>query len=85
MRHVLILAALALTACAGDRDRLDRYGAAIALTSGTTTSRASSTADPFESFRASAGDVVLTANGSNFTGGVVRVVVHYIDLTAPGS
>lgn len=29
--------------------------------------------------------LALTANGGNFTGGVVRVVVHYIDLTAPGS
>lgn len=34
---------------------------------------------------AAATDVRLTANGSNFTGGVVRCTVHYADLTAATS
>jgi hypothetical protein len=32
-----------------------------------------------------AGDVVLTANGGNFSAGAVRVTVHYLQLTAPTS
>ena len=68
----------------GDGTDVDRYGAAIALASGTTTTFASATANPLE-WRSANGNVVLTANGSNFTGGVVRICVHYLSGTAPSS
>lgn len=68
----------------GDGSDADRYGASIALTSGTTTTLASHTASPIE-WLSAAGNIVLTANGSNFSGGVVRISVHYLDLTPPGS
>ena len=68
----------------GDGSAVDRYGATIALASGTTTTFASATANPLE-WRSANGNVVLTANGSNFTGGVVRVCVHYLTGTAPTS
>ncbi len=67
----------------GDGSDVDRYGDNIAVTLNTVTTRASSTADPTTLFQAAAGDVVLTAVGSNFTGGVVRVCVHYVQLLAP--
>ena len=66
----------------GDGSDVDRYGAAIALTSGTTTGHADYTADP-ESFNTAAQDVTLTANGSNFTAGAVRVVAIYQNVSAP--
>lgn len=69
---------------AGDGSDVDRYGAALALASGTTLDEASATADP-ESWSASAQDVTLTANGSNFTGGAVRITAFYLDPTPPGS
>lgn len=68
----------------GDGTDVDRYGATVALASGTTTTFASATASPLE-WRSAAGDVVLTANGSDFTGGVVRICVHYLTGTAPTS
>lgn len=68
----------------GDGTDVDRYGATIALASGTTTTFASATASPLE-WRSAVGNVVLTANGSNFTGGVVRLCVHYLTGTAPTS
>jgi hypothetical protein len=68
----------------GDGTDVDRYAAAVALAAGTTKTPANATADP-GGWRAAAGDVVLTANGSNFTGGAVRVVALYEELTAPTS
>lgn len=66
----------------GDGADVDRYGAAIALAAGTTTGIEDSTANP-TGWTAAAGDVVLTANVSNFTAGVVHAAAHYIALTAP--
>lgn len=64
----------------GDGIDVDRWGAAIALPAGTTTDITDFTAAGFGQF-AAANDVVLTANGANFTAGAVRVTVHYLDLT----
>lgn len=66
----------------GDGTDDDKWGAAIALPSGTTT-RGSDFTVLTPSFYTANTSVVLTANGANFTGGAVRVVVTYIDLTAP--
>jgi len=68
----------------GDGVDVDRWGAAIALAAGTTTTIADFTAAGFGQF-ATANDVVLTANGANFTAGAVRITVHYISLTAATS
>lgn len=51
-----------------------------ALAAGTTTDISDYTAQP-DCYYMAATDLLLTANGSNFTGGVVSVTVHYIDLT----
>jgi len=71
----------------GDGTDVDRWGAAIALAAGTTTTIANFTQDTDNGpiYFPSATSVVLTANGSNFTAGAVRITVHYIDLTAPTS
>jgi len=68
----------------GDGTDASAFGSAIAVAAGTTTNLADSnlTAVPIYS---TASDVVLTANGSNFTAGVVRITVHYISLTAATS
>lgn len=68
----------------GDGTDVDRWGAAILLPAGTTTSIADFTADGFGQFVA-ANNVVLTANGANFTAGAVRVTVHYVNLVAATS
>lgn len=68
----------------GDGSDPDRYGATIAFAAGTTGDLDDATADP-RGWSASAGDVVFTCNGGTFSGGVVRVCAHYIDLTAPTS
>jgi hypothetical protein len=62
----------------GDGSTVDRFGDGIAVAAGTVS------ADPIvpEPY-AAATDVVLTANGGNFTAGSVRVSVHYIALSAP--
>lgn len=63
----------------------DAYGTGIALTSGTTTTIANWTATSLL-YTTSAVSWRFTNDGvSNFSGGVVRVVVHYIALTAPTS
>lgn len=69
----------------GDGSDADRFGVASAVTLGTTTDNTSATAAFTGSFT-SANDVVLTAVGGNFDGtGDIRVIAHYIDLTAPTS
>ena len=68
----------------GDGADVDRYGAGIALTAGTTTDHGDATADPM-SWSAAAQDVTLTANGSSFTAGAVRVVAIYVGTEPPGS
>jgi hypothetical protein len=69
---------------AGDLSDVDRYAAAVALAAGTTKTPANATGTIGHGAGA-AGDVVLTANGSNFTGGAVRLVASYDELTAPTS
>lgn len=61
------------------------FGGTLALIAGTTTSRADFTANPTGSWSAAAGDIIITANGGNFTGGQVRVVAYYLDITGPTS
>jgi hypothetical protein len=68
----------------GDGSDADRWGATIAVGAGTTTSIVNYTANGFGQF-AAANNVVLTANGSNFTAGAVRITVYYVSLTAPTS
>jgi hypothetical protein len=62
----------------GDGSTVDMFGDGIAVAAGTVS------ADPIvpEPY-AAATDVVLTANGGNFTAGSVRVSVHYIAISAP--
>lgn len=71
----------------GDGVDVDRFGAAVALPAGTTTTLVNHTggAGDIPALFAAAGSVVLTANGGAFTGGAVRVVAHYLTLVAPTS
>lgn len=69
----------------GDGSDADRWGDNIAVALNTTTTMASATATGSGERQATALSVVLTANGSNFTGGAVRVTVYYLDLTAATS
>lgn len=66
----------------GDGTDVDRWGSAIALSLGTTTTIVDFTADGSGQF-ASANDVILTANGANFTAGAVRITVHIIATLTP--
>jgi len=66
----------------GDGTTATAFGSAIAIASGTTTTNANWTISSAPVYAAGA-NIVLTANGSNFTGGVVRVTVSYISCTAP--
>ncbi len=68
----------------GDGTDQDKYGAAVGLTAGTVTNPEDSTTDPM-SWSASAQEVTLTANGSNFTGGAVRVSAMYLTHHPPNS
>lgn len=68
----------------GDGTDVDRWGTAIAVAAGTTTDIANFTIASPVNYTA-ANNVVLTANGSNFTSGAVRLTVHYIDLVAATS
>jgi len=68
----------------GDGTDADRWGTGIAVTAGTVTTLANITiTSPI--YYAAATSVVLTAAGSNFTAGAVRITVHFISLTAPTS
>jgi hypothetical protein len=68
----------------GDGVDVDRWGAAIAVAAGTVTTIASYTANGFGQFGA-VNNVVLTANGANFTAGAVRITAHYINPVAATS
>lgn len=70
----------------GDGTDADRWGAAIARTSGTTTTLANATITSAPIY-AAATSVVMTADAGTFNvaAGVIRVTVHYIDLTAETS
>lgn len=61
----------------------DRYAANVAVALGTTFADAA-TADP-GGWSSTAQDVVLTAVGSNFTGGVFRLYAFYIPTFAPAA
>lgn len=65
----------------GDGTDDDKWGTGIALTAGTKTSSANFTAADGAPY-ASATGVVLTATGSNFTAGAVKVTVHYEKVSA---
>lgn len=69
----------------GDGSDADRWGAITGTTAGTTSNNSDATASFVGAFTA-ANNVVITAVGGNFNGtGAIRVVVHYIDITAPTS
>lgn len=61
----------------GTATDVDRFGAAIAVALGTTSDNRNWTAGTVECFPA-ATSLILTANGSNFTGGAVYVSVQYL-------
>ncbi len=66
----------------GDGTDADRWGHLIAVAANTTTSIADFTiASPV--YYAAATSVVLTANVSDFTAGVVKAIVHYMKLRIP--
>lgn len=66
----------------GDGVNTDRWGNSIAVALGTQTTGADFVSSALEIFPV-ANDVVLTSDGVAFTGGAVRVSVHYISLAAP--
>lgn len=69
----------------GDGSDVDRWGASIAIASGTTvdyTDAVSSVPNPFNV--GAALSIILTSNGGNFDGtGQIEVICHYLDLLAP--
>lgn len=65
----------------GDGSDADRYGDVTGTAAGTNTDSADYTADP-RWWTNTARAIVLTAKTSNFTGGVVQVVVFYESTTA---
>jgi hypothetical protein len=68
----------------GDGTDADLYANDLAVALNTTFTPANHTATPL-AWAAAAGDVVATANGSNFTAGAIRLVAYYLQLTAPTS
>lgn len=67
----------------GDVDQ-DRWGANIGISLDTTSDNTDWTDGSLLCYPSTT-SVVLTALGSNFTGGSVRISVHYIEITAPTS
>jgi len=61
----------------------DAFGSTIVLTAGTTTENSDFTANPITIWEPLANDIILTANGPNFTAGAVKVAAHFILVTAP--
>ena len=68
----------------GDGTDADRWGAAVALAATTTTTQANFTATPY-GWSATAISPVLTAVGSNFTAGVVRLTCFVEEYSGPTS
>lgn len=68
----------------GDGSDVDAFGAGIALAAGTTSDNSNWTIANAPVY-ASATNIVLTANGSSFTDGDVRLTVHYFTAVAPTS
>lgn len=72
----------------GDGADADRFGAAIALAAGTTVDLEDQTADPTGFITGGGFEITLTAVGGvggTFDSIGVRVIAHYIKLTAPNS
>ncbi len=63
----------------GDGIDVDRWGNSIAVASGTTTDITDFTSGAVTNFPV-ANDVVITSDGVDFTGGAVRITVHYQTL-----
>lgn len=68
----------------GDGSDVDRWGNSILVADNTTSDNTDWTATTIQAFTA-ANNVVITTDGVDFTAGVIRIVVHYIDGTAPTS
>lgn len=66
----------------GDGVTVDRWGNSIAVASGTTVDFTDAVSTSISIFP-TATDVVVTSDGVDFTGGVVRITVHYILLSPP--
>lgn len=67
----------------GDGTTADLWGATVAVALNTVTTGTSFKAATGPVFYPAATDVVLTANGSNFTAGAVRLEVWYISQSGP--
>jgi len=68
----------------GDGVDPDRWGAGIAVGLGTIARGTAQTSAVVEFFPAG-NDIVITSDGVDFTGGEVRVIIHYVTFTAPTS
>jgi hypothetical protein len=66
----------------GDGSDVDLWGAAIGVTLGSQSRTADFTAVAAVGAAATSRTVTLTANGSNFTGGVVEICLHYLTTEA---
>jgi hypothetical protein len=66
----------------GDGSDVDLWGAAIAVAAGSQSRTADFTAVAAVGPAAASRTVTLTANGSNFTGGVVEICLHYLTTEA---
>jgi hypothetical protein len=66
----------------GDGSDVDLWGAAIAVALGSQSRTADFTAVAAVGAAATSRTVTLTANGSNFTGGIVEICLHYLTTEA---
>lgn len=82
VRVMTLVACGSSTFQVGDGTDADAWGSAIAVAAGTASASANFNITA-PAFYAAATNVVLTANGTAFTAGVVKVAVHYITLTGP--
>ncbi len=69
----------------GDGVTVDRWGNSIAVGLNTTTTMADYVGATGHGSFPAANDVVLTSDGVDFTGGVVRLTVHYMQLSPAAS
>jgi len=68
----------------GDGVDVDRWGNSISGSLGTTVDITDATDDTVTTFP-TANDVVITSDGVDFSAGELRIVIHYLDLSAPTS
>jgi hypothetical protein len=66
----------------GDGSDVDLWGAAIGVTLGSQSQTSDFTAVAAVGAAATSRTVTLTANGSNFTGGVIEICLHYLTTEA---